>query len=397
MISKASKLLILERLNYYRQQFASAKCLHDQAHRNLLLILDPYFLQKLTDLNALKASYTHRTQLTKHAKKFKALIKSYEAPFNSPYDALATFDISNPTHSGPISRTIPTLPSSDTSKLVINLSDQPLTTTESEVLALGLKFSPKPTNDPTADLASRIQALAKKLPPPIEYSVTHDVVNILNTFTPRKDTTADNLTTDQRSALKSLKQKSKDGLKFLPADKGNATVVLTTDQYLDKVHNHLDNPAYSIMKKEPPNLSSKLDYLLNRYVKEGKIDAATRKSMRVLHPRYPQLYGQPKIHKPNAPIRPIVSFYNTPLSAIHKVLPSYLKPLAQNRLRLKDSQHFKQRLTDPEFQNDEYTYLASLDVKALYTNCDMRKATDTAVAQFRSKPHLLPPFPKHLP
>ena len=98
-----------------------------------------------------------------------------------------------------------------------------------------------------------------------------------------------------------------------------------------------------------------------------------------------------KIHTPNAPIRPIVSFCNTPLSALHKVLASYLKPLAQNRLRLKDSRHFKQRLTDPEFQNDEYTYLASLDVKALYTNCDMRKATDTAVAQFRSKPHLLPP------
>ena len=29
----------------------------------------------------------------------------------------------------------------------------------------------------------------------------------------------------------------------------------------------------------------------------------------------------------------IVSFYNTPLSALHKVLASFLKPLAQNRLR----------------------------------------------------------------
>ena len=88
------------------------------------------------------------------------------------------------------------------------------------------------------------------------------------------------------------------------------------------------------MKKEPPNLSSnsKLDYPLNRYVKEGKIDATTRKSMRVLHPRYPQLYVQPKIHKPFAPFRPIVSFYNNPLSAIHKVLASYNKPLAQTDL-----------------------------------------------------------------
>ena len=72
---------------------ASAKCIHDQASRKLLLNLDPYFLQKLTDLNALKASYTHRTQLTKHSKKCKALIKSYRAlaPFiNPPSDALAT-------------------------------------------------------------------------------------------------------------------------------------------------------------------------------------------------------------------------------------------------------------------------------------------------------------------
>ena len=41
--------------------------------------------------------------------------------------------------------------------------------------------------------------------------------------------------------------------------------------------------------------------------------------MRQLHPRWPQLYGQPKIHKLGAPIRPFVSFYNTPFSALHKV------------------------------------------------------------------------------
>ena len=78
VISKASNLLILEHLTYYRQQFASAKCIHDQASRKLLLNLDPYFLQKLTDLNALKASYTHRTQLTKHSKNVKLLLNPTE-------------------------------------------------------------------------------------------------------------------------------------------------------------------------------------------------------------------------------------------------------------------------------------------------------------------------------
>ncbi|KAL5254022.1 hypothetical protein ACHWQZ_G013701 [Mnemiopsis leidyi] len=110
--------------------------------------------------------------------------------------------------------------------------------------------------------------------------------------------------------------------------------------------------------------------------------------MRNLHPRWPQLYGQPKIHKQGAPIRPVVSFYNTPLQALHKVLATYLKPLAQNPLRLKDSSDFKQRLEsslDPSFP-----YHCSLNVQALYTSCDMRLATKTAITSFEQNPGLLP-------
>ena len=110
--------------------------------------------------------------------------------------------------------------------------------------------------------------------------------------------------------------------------------------------------------------------------------------MRNLHPRWPQLYGQPKIHKPGAPIRPVVSFYNTPLQALHKVLATYLKPLAQNPLRLKDSSDFKQRL-DASL-NPSYTYHSSLDVKSLYTSCDMRLATRSAISIFEKNPNLLP-------
>ena len=110
--------------------------------------------------------------------------------------------------------------------------------------------------------------------------------------------------------------------------------------------------------------------------------------MRNLHPRWLQLYGQPKIHKLGAPIRPVVSFYNTPLQALHKTLATYLKPLAQNSLRLKDSSDFKQRLDSS--LNPSYYYHSSLDVQSLYTSCDMRLATRTAISTFQQKPHLLP-------
>ena len=59
-------------------------------------------------------------------------------------------------------------------------------------------------------------------------------------------------------------------------------------------------------------------------------------------PQWHQLYGQPKIHKPGDPIRPVVAFCNTPLSTLHKVLAHYLKPLVHNSIRLND---FKQHLT----------------------------------------------------
>jgi len=85
-----------------------------------------------------------------------------------------------------------------------------------------------------------------------------------------------------------------------------------------------------------------------------------------------------------------VSFYNTPLSALHKVLADWLKPLAANAFKLRDSAHCKQRLSEPSFNDPAHPYLASLDVKALYTNCDMTKATDTAIAQFNEDPNLLP-------
>ena len=107
--------------------------------------------------------------------------------------------------------------------------------------------------------------------------------------------------------------------------------------------------------------------------------------MRQLHPRWPQLYGQPNIHKLGAPIRPVVSFYNTPLSAHHKVLAHYLKPLANSSIRLKDTNNFKQHLNTTGHPN--FPYHTSLDIKSLYTSCDIKKS----LLHFQDKPHLLPP------
>ena len=165
-----------------------------------------------------------------------------------------------------------------------------------------------------ADTSSRLEPTLKKLDPAIESAVTYDVTSNLMNSKSKKS----NLSVTQQKALKSLKAKSKE-VKILPADKGNAAVVMTNEQYNKKMDEHLGTDTYSLLKKDPTeSLARKLDAILKKLLKENKISKQFHDNSRVLHPRAPQIYGLPKIHKPGNPLRPIVSFYGTPLSALHK-------------------------------------------------------------------------------
>ena len=388
ILNKASTLLLTERLNYYRHHFSITKNNYDLTLRRLETDLNPSTLSKLQHLNVQKSSFTHKQYLTTHKKKFQSLIDEYKAPFSSPYDKVDGTSFPIPTLRGPLPHTTPTNKSTSL-KAVVNLSSTDLSPEELEVLNLGLKFVPTPTQDPTPDLAPRIQNTLKRLPEGMESSATHQIVEALSSYNPKTDKTPDNMTHQQRAALKSLKSKKKH-LKFLPADKGNATVVLSSQQYLDKVNDHIQSSGcYSKLKKDPTtSVHDKLYRILLKMKKEGKIDHTTMQEMRQLHPQWPQLYGQPKIHKPGAPIRPVVAFCNTPLSALHKVLARILKPLSRNPLRLKDSHDFKQHLSNTGLPS--FPYHVSLDIKSLYTSCDMTKALETAIKQFTDRPDLLP-------
>ena len=104
---------------------------------------------------------------------------------------------------------------------------------------------------------------------------------------------------------------------------------------------HLGSKTYSLLKKDPTkSLARKLDVILKKLLKDKKISKQLHDDSRVLHPRSPQIYGLPKIHKPGNPLRPIVSFYDTPLSALHKQLSNILQPLTQSNLRLKNPEDF---------------------------------------------------------
>ena len=180
-----------------------------------------------------------------------------------------------------------------------------------------------PRNDPSTDIASRIQPTIRNLPNGMQSSIANDISHLLLNPPSKRD----NLQPHQRRALKNLKAK-KQRLRILPADKGNATVLLSHEQYHSKMTEHISSGPYTLLQRDPTSsLPGKVDRVLKKLLKEEKIDISVFNSCRNLHPRPPQLYGLPKIHKPNTPIRPIVSFYNTPLIALHKTLAHYIQPL----------------------------------------------------------------------
>ncbi|CAH3105924.1 unnamed protein product, partial [Porites lobata] len=83
--------------------------------------------------------------------------------------------------------------------------------------------------------------------------------------------------------------------------------------YNDKMDSLVnDKQTYEVLKRDPtPALQRKLNNKLLTLKKTDKIDFRRYNRLRCSVPQLPKLYGLPKLHKPNIPKRPIVSFYCT--------------------------------------------------------------------------------------
>jgi hypothetical protein len=85
------------------------------------------------------------------------------------------------------------------------------------------------------------------------------------------------------------------------------------------------------------------------------------------HSKPPHLYGLPKIHKPDIPLRPIVSSIGSPCYALAGFLHKILSPLAgKSESFVKYSGHFIQLLKFTNLQSSDT--LVSFDVVNLFTN-----------------------------
>jgi hypothetical protein len=91
------------------------------------------------------------------------------------------------------------------------------------------------------------------------------------------------------------------------------------------------------------------------------------------HSKPPPLYGLPKIHKPDIPLRPIMSSIGSPCYALAGFLHKILSPLTgKSEFFIKNSGHIIQFLKSVNLQSSDT--LISFDDVILFTNVPVNEA-----------------------
>lgn len=110
---------------------------------------------------------------------------------------------------------------------------------------MGMNFSIALNRIPTSDIIAAIEATAQWLDPTMTEQLRAGVNRVLHCARPPKP----NLS-HRQAALKNLRDDL--NVVIIPADKGNATVVIDRAMYEDKMNNIVnDEPTYMKLKRDP--------------------------------------------------------------------------------------------------------------------------------------------------
>ena len=171
-----------------------------------------------------------------------------------------------------------------------------------------------------------------------------------------------NITKEERLAIKSLQRD--ENIIILPADKGNATVVMDKVEYSNKLADLISNGGYCKVKKNP---ILKTERKLSQILSKNK-DSIPQKKYRQLVQHYsklPHIYGLPKIHKDGIPLRPIVSCRGSACHPLSRFLVEIVTPLTgKSSSYIKNSAHFVEKISNAPINSNQ---MVSLDVVSLFT------------------------------
>ena len=256
----------------------------------------------------------------------------------------------------------------DLNKWVVNLSSRTLTNAEERVLRRGLNFAPTPRRIPYIDIIAAVEGVTRHLNTEEASELRGSVCSLLKRARPPSS----NMDKEERAALKTLRQDK--NIVVLPADKGNATVVMDSARYEEKVTSLLEDPIYKRVKRDPTAATErKVLKEVRELEKKELIPRNLGTRIKPSASKSPKLYGLPKIHKTNMPMRPIVSCIGSPTYHLAKYVTTLISPLTGHTSSfIKNSQDFVKIAKGIHLNNTEV--MVSFDIKSLFTNVPVEEA-----------------------
>ena len=144
---------------------------------------------------------------------------------------------------------------------------------------------------------------------------------------------------------------------------------MNTSDYDAKINVLLsDTNTYKKIKSDPTkSFQIKNNALIKKLLNNKHLSETEAKKLTIHNAVAPKIYGLPKLHKTNIPLRPIVSSIQSPFYNLSKYLSNCLSKITgKNDYYIKDSFTFKQYIDT--LQIPPNYKLVSLDVVSLYTN-----------------------------
>lgn len=251
------------------------------------------------------------------------------------------------------------------------MSSRQLDEREMSLLSKGLKFAPAPRTIPVREIVTEVESSIQSLDATTRSEIRNKVTSILACAKPPQS----NLSKADVETIRKLKED--DTIIIIKADKGNATVIMDRKTYDEKLETLLsDRNTYQVLDKDPAKACErKMKSLLSK-MKERISDRIYRE-INTTDGITPQLYGTPKIHKKEVPLRPIVSFIGSPTYKLSKHLSFLLSPLVG-----KSNYHIRNTVqwveTTKQMKLDVSEELISFDVVSLFTSIPTDVAVDVA-------------------
>ncbi|UYV73936.1 SPON1 [Cordylochernes scorpioides] len=152
------------------------------------------------------------------------------------------------------------------------------------------------------------------------------------------------------------------------SDKGSQVVLMKAEDYSKKMLNILSDPNtfQEISADRVKAISGNYRASLRSLLKKVCITPEQFKLFTSNISSIPYIYGLPKTHKPDIPLRPIVAYHLSPALHLARYLSNFLKPLvkAHNIYSIQDSSDFIAKLKN--FSQSGSPTMSTFDVTSLF-------------------------------